>query len=211
MKLIILPRLAIRPQGAHCRDRTRPDRQNRIRAGGGGAGPAQRRIFAHHAAEEAAGADPRQWRRHPRFLRHRRISRRTRRRRQADSGLGAGAMEGQERPFACCRACSIRCCCAATRKWCGRSRCAGRHGPTITGTAPGAAWRASRSRPDMLSRPLDIAQIALACVLGYADFRFADCGWRKAYPKLDAFHERMLSGLRSRSRCRRRPELRKQP
>ena len=46
---------------------------------------------------------------------------------------------------------------------------------------------------DVLSRPLDIVQIALACVLGYADFRFADCGWRKAYPKLDAFHERMLS------------------
>src|ERR1700688_3511093 len=43
---------------------------------------------------------------------------------------------------------------------------------------------------DMLSRPLDISQIALTCVLGYADFRFADCGWRKAYPKLDAFHEK---------------------
>jgi glutathione S-transferase len=46
---------------------------------------------------------------------------------------------------------------------------------------------------DMLSRPFDISQIALTCVLGYADFRFADCGWRKAYPKLDAFHERMLT------------------
>jgi glutathione S-transferase len=44
----------------------------------------------------------------------------------------------------------------------------------------------------MLSRPLDIAQIALVCVLGYADFRFPDCGWRKAYPKLDAFHQKML-------------------
>ena len=46
---------------------------------------------------------------------------------------------------------------------------------------------------DVLSRPLDIVQIALTCVLGYADFRFADCGWRKAYPNLDAFHEKMLS------------------
>ena len=46
---------------------------------------------------------------------------------------------------------------------------------------------------EMLARPqLDIAQIALVCVLGYADFRFADCGWRKAYPKLDAFHQKML-------------------
>ena len=46
---------------------------------------------------------------------------------------------------------------------------------------------------DVLSRPLDIVQIALACVLGYADFRYADCGWREAYPNLAAFHERMLS------------------
>jgi glutathione S-transferase len=30
-------------------------------------------------------------------------------------------------------------------------------------------------------------------VLGYADFRYADCGWREAYPNLAAFHERMLS------------------
>jgi glutathione S-transferase len=45
---------------------------------------------------------------------------------------------------------------------------------------------------DVLSGPLTISQIALVCVLGYADFRFANCGWRKAYPKLDAFHERML-------------------
>jgi glutathione S-transferase len=46
---------------------------------------------------------------------------------------------------------------------------------------------------DVLSRPLDIVQIGLVCVLGYADFRFADCGWRKAYPNLDAFHEKMLT------------------
>jgi glutathione S-transferase len=46
---------------------------------------------------------------------------------------------------------------------------------------------------DLLSQPLDIVQIALVCVLGYADFRFADCGWRKAYPNLDAFHEKMLT------------------
>jgi glutathione S-transferase len=45
---------------------------------------------------------------------------------------------------------------------------------------------------DALSRPLDVTQIALVCVLGYADFRFADCGWRKAYPKLAAFYETMM-------------------
>jgi glutathione S-transferase len=45
---------------------------------------------------------------------------------------------------------------------------------------------------DLASRPFDIGMIGLICVLGYADFRFADCGWRKAYPKLDAFHQKML-------------------
>ena len=47
-------------------------------------------------------------------------------------------------------------------------------------------------RDDVLGGPLTIAQIELVCVLGYADFRFADCGWRKAYPKLDKFHQKML-------------------
>ena len=58
------------------------------------------------------------------------------------------------------------------------------------------AWKGMarfEQQTEMLSRPLDISQIALTCVLGYADLRFADCGWRKAYPKLDAFHEKMLA------------------
>ena len=58
------------------------------------------------------------------------------------------------------------------------------------------AWKGMahfEKQPEMLARPFDIAQIGLTCVLGYADFRFADCGWRKAYPKLDAFHEKMLA------------------
>src|SRR6201986_4696876 len=46
---------------------------------------------------------------------------------------------------------------------------------------------------DVLSRPLDIVQIALACVLGYADFRFADCGWGEAFPNLSPFNEKMLA------------------
>jgi glutathione S-transferase len=48
-------------------------------------------------------------------------------------------------------------------------------------------------QPDVLSRQLDIVQIALVCVLGYADFRFPDCGWRKTYPNLDAFNTRMMT------------------
>ncbi len=62
------------------------------------------------------------------------------------------------------------------------------------------------SKPEVLSRPLDIVQISLACVLGYADFRYADCGWRKAYPNLAAFNERMLE-RDSRSRFRSHPRL----
>ena len=58
------------------------------------------------------------------------------------------------------------------------------------------AWKCMayfEKQTEMLARPqLDVAQIGLVCALGYADFRFADCGWRKAYPKLDAFYERML-------------------
>jgi glutathione S-transferase len=45
---------------------------------------------------------------------------------------------------------------------------------------------------DLMSRPFDIGMIGLTCVLGYADFRFADCGWRKAYPKLDTFYQKIL-------------------
>jgi len=47
------------------------------------------------------------------------------------------------------------------------------------------------TRDDVLSGSFNIAQIGLVCVLGYADFRFADCGWRKAYPKLDAFYQKV--------------------
>jgi glutathione S-transferase len=46
--------------------------------------------------------------------------------------------------------------------------------------------------PEVLNGPFDISQIGLVCVLGYADFRVADCGWRKAFPKLDAFNKKML-------------------
>lgn len=48
------------------------------------------------------------------------------------------------------------------------------------------------AHPDVLTRPLDIVHIGIVCVLGYLDFRFPDCGWRKTFPKLDAFHEKMM-------------------
>lgn len=55
-----------------------------------------------------------------------------------------------------------------------------------------AGWGRFEHHGDTLTRPLDLAQIALVCSLGYADLRFPDCGWRQAFPKLDAFHDKML-------------------
>jgi glutathione S-transferase len=54
----------------------------------------------------------------------------------------------------------------------------------------GMAW--FESRPEVLSGPFDIVQIGLVCVLGYADFRFPERGWRAAYPNLEAFYREML-------------------
>ena len=48
------------------------------------------------------------------------------------------------------------------------------------------------AQSDLMTRPFDIVAIGLTCVLGYADYRFANCGWRQAYPPLDAFHQKML-------------------
>lgn len=55
----------------------------------------------------------------------------------------------------------------------------------------GMAW--FEARPETFEQgSLNITQIGLACVLGYADFRFPDCGWRDAYPRLHAFNEKMM-------------------
>jgi glutathione S-transferase len=42
----------------------------------------------------------------------------------------------------------------------------------------------------VLSGPVNAAQIAAACALGYMDFRFADLGWRDSRPKLAAWFAR---------------------
>lgn len=36
---------------------------------------------------------------------------------------------------------------------------------------------------------MDMAQIGVACALGYLDFRFADLDWRAAHPRLAAFQQ----------------------
>lgn len=56
------------------------------------------------------------------------------------------------------------------------------------------AWHGFRmfeNRPQMFERTLDVVQIGVICALGYADFRFPDCGWRDHFPRLKAFHEAM--------------------
>ena len=111
---------------------------------------------------------------------------------QADPGLRPDAMEGQERSFAAAgharfdAAVPLRENGAAARALQWQAWSDDHWNRAWTGMAH------FENRPDMLSGPFNIAQIGLVCVLGYADFRFADCGWRKAYPKLDAFHQKML-------------------
>jgi glutathione S-transferase len=40
---------------------------------------------------------------------------------------------------------------------------------------------------------LTLADIAVACCLGYLDFRFPDIKWRDAHANLAAFHEKVSS------------------
>ena len=42
---------------------------------------------------------------------------------------------------------------------------------------------------DDLNGPVTIGQVAVACALGYRDFRFADIDWRASRPKLAAWFE----------------------
>ena len=46
--------------------------------------------------------------------------------------------------------------------------------------------------PPKLTDPPDVGQIALACVLGYRDLRFAGT-WRKEYPALLAWHDKFAA------------------
>ncbi len=107
-------------------------------------------------------------------------------------GIRPRAMEGQERSFAAAGHARFHAAVPLRGHGAAGAAAVARRGRTITGTGHGPAWRGSRTSHDVLTGPFDIAQIGLVCVLGYADFRFADCGWRKAYPKLDAFHQKML-------------------
>ena len=50
------------------------------------------------------------------------------------------------------------------------------------------ALLALEAQADHLQPPLDIAQITVACALGYLDFRFVELNWRSDAPALVAFH-----------------------
>jgi hypothetical protein len=67
------------------------------------------------------------------------------------------------------------------------------------------------NHPDILTRPLDAAQIALVCVLGYADFRFPIADGTRRFRNSTLSTTRCCSGNRSRSPFRQRVKVEKRP
>ena len=77
----------------------------------------------------------------------------------------------------------------------GRWRSAERHEPRWIEHQAGKVARALASleaRPPSIDATPDVGQIALACALGYRDFRF-DGAWRVDHPKLAAWLERFAA------------------
>jgi glutathione S-transferase len=71
----------------------------------------------------------------------------------------------------------------------GRWRPAERHEPKWVDHQAGKVARALaalEAAPPPLDAPLDVGRIALACALGYRDFRFGG-GWRQDHPRLVAW------------------------
>lgn len=52
--------------------------------------------------------------------------------------------------------------------------------------------RAMNEDSEALRGPLDIAQIGIACALGYLDFRFPELNWRNEFPALVTFQDALL-------------------
>lgn len=55
----------------------------------------------------------------------------------------------------------------------------------------GLAW--FEQHADTLNHGIDLPQIALGCLLGYADFRFPQLGWQQAHPRLAAWYARIAT------------------
>lgn len=49
--------------------------------------------------------------------------------------------------------------------------------------------RFERILPGLDGKPFDMGHVAMGCALSYADFRFADLGWRAGRPGLAAWHD----------------------
>ncbi len=50
-----------------------------------------------------------------------------------------------------------------------------------------------REVPTLSALPIDIGHVAIACALGYLDFRFTDEPWRTGRPDLSAWYERFAA------------------
>jgi glutathione S-transferase len=79
----------------------------------------------------------------------------------------------------------------------GRWRPAERHEPKWVDHQAGKVTRALASleaAPPPIDAPPNVGQIALACALGYRDFRFAGT-WRKDHPRLVAWLDQFAAGV----------------
>lgn len=59
----------------------------------------------------------------------------------------------------------------------------------------GLAWFESRTETALGSsaRPLDVSQLALACCLGYVDFRYPEKNWPTRFPRIAAWYRGIAS------------------
>ena len=55
----------------------------------------------------------------------------------------------------------------------------------------GLGWFEARAGDGSAEPPVDLGTVALACLLGYLDFRRPEHGWRERFPRLAATHETM--------------------
>jgi glutathione S-transferase len=59
----------------------------------------------------------------------------------------------------------------------------------------GATWFEDRAATALAlpEGPLDISHVALACCLGYVDFRYPETGWRSRFPRLADWYQSIAS------------------
>lgn len=57
----------------------------------------------------------------------------------------------------------------------------------------GVAWFERRADTALPSTRIDISQLALACCLGYSEFRFAELDWSPRAPRVNAWYRRIAA------------------